>query len=448
MQPQNTSVVRNQCALMLLAALLHLPVGAATPTSSLRDPTKTIPWAEVGATAGAQYSGDGLSVTATRAGALLRCVFQRMEGEATREGLWLSSTGTNQANDRFRVTAMAVARAGSPLHADGHAVTRSTQLPATGNVSVDGQTVRFIRPGLVEEYSVSMDGVRQDFLVLERPGGASVLASRLVSSLAPPVDDSELRVELAVTGAIVEPIPGGARLILENSGRKIAYSRLKVTDATGRQLTARMEVGRAGSPLPAAMKDDGAHGVTRPTLAVLVDDAEAVYPVRIDPTFSDANWISMGGGIHGADRQVFSAVADDSGNLYIAGWFTVVGDVIANGIAKWNGSSWSALGSGIEGPDVPAYDWLGVYGLVVSGSNLYAGGLFTIAGGVAATNIAKWDGSSWSPVGSGIDGPVGRLALSGNDVYAGGRFTNAGGVPANNIAKWNGSSWSALGSGI
>ncbi len=28
-------------------------------------------------------------------------------------------------------------------------------------------------------------------------------------------------------------------------------------------------------------------------LAVLLDDADAVYPVRIDPTFSDANWIGM-----------------------------------------------------------------------------------------------------------------------------------------------------------
>ena len=27
---------------------------------------------------------------------------------------------------------------------------------------------------------------------------------------------------------------------------------------------------------------------------MVVNDAGAVYPVRIDPTFSDANWISMG----------------------------------------------------------------------------------------------------------------------------------------------------------
>ena len=40
------------------------------------------------------------------------------------------------------------------------------------------------------------------------------------------------------------------------------------------------------------------------------------------------------------------------------------------------------------------------------------------------------------------------LAVSGTDLYAGGYFTTAGGVPANCIAKWNGSAWSALGSGM
>ena len=127
-------------------------------------------------------------------------------------------------------------------------------------------------------------------------------------------------------------------------------------------------------------------------------------------------------------------------NLYAGGYFTTAGGVPANNIAKWNGSAWSALGSGYERRSVRA--------LAVSGTNLYAGGYFTTAGGVPANYIAKWNGSAWSALGSGMNGAVSALAVSGTDLYAGGYFTTAGGVAANNIAKWNGSAWSALGSGL
>ncbi len=52
-----------------------------------------IPWAEAGRAGGrATPGGDGLSISATQDGARLGCVFQRLEGEATPEGLWLTST--------------------------------------------------------------------------------------------------------------------------------------------------------------------------------------------------------------------------------------------------------------------------------------------------------------------------------------------------------------------
>src|SRR6266853_4864151 len=167
---------------------------------SLHSPRSDAPrpaWSQIGAKAGADYQGDGLAVSPTAGGARLRCVFQRLEGEATREGLWLTSTVTNAVNDRFRIVAAAVGRevgsvergasedvergsvergamvrrsdaltlyAPLPPHAPG-----SHALADAGTVSLDGQTARFTRPGLVEEYSVSMDGVRQDFIVEQRP---------------------------------------------------------------------------------------------------------------------------------------------------------------------------------------------------------------------------------------------------------------------------------------
>ena len=171
--------------------------------------------------------------------------------------------------------------------------------------------------------------------------------------------------------------------MLKNSGRKIAYSRLRVTDATGKELIARMEVSGgkdAFHRVPIVPEGDQGRGGTHPYLVVVVNDAEAVYPVRIDPTFSDANWSSMGG-IPGPNGAVSAAVVDGSGNLYIGGEFTLVGDVFANEIAKWNGTSWTPLGSGLGGGSVSA--------LAVSGSDLYAGGEFTTAGGKVSPYIAR-----------------------------------------------------------
>jgi hypothetical protein len=133
-----------------------------------------------------------------------------------------------------------------------------------------------------------------------------------------------------------------------------------------------------------------------------------------------------------------SALAVSGTNLYAGGWFTNAGGISANYIAQWDGSSWSALGSGMNNT---------VLALAVSGATLYAGGWFTTAGGVPANYIAKCEASAWSALGSGMNYAVYALAMSGTNLYAGGAFTTAGVVPAKCIAKWDGSAWSALGSG-
>ena len=86
------------------------------------------------------------------------------------------------------------------------------------------------------------------------------------------------------------------------------------------------------------------------------------------------------------------------------------------------------------------------------GAALYAGGRFGVAGGEIVSYIAKWDGASWSALGTGLQYTVHALAVfddgTGEALYAGGEFATAGALTVNKIAKWNGSNWSALGSGM
>jgi hypothetical protein len=116
------------------------------------------------------------------------------------------------------------------------------------------------------------------------------------------------------------------------------------------------------------------------------------------------------------------ALAVSGGTLYAGGYFTTAGGSAANYIAQWNGSSWSAARFG----DGAIRYYARVAALAVSGGTLYAGGEFTTAGGSAANDIAQWNGSSWSALGSGMNGTVYALAVSGGTLYAGGDFTTAG----------------------
>jgi len=135
-----------------------------------------------------------------------------------------------------------------------------------------------------------------------------------------------------------------------------------------------------------------------------------------------------------------------NGELIVGGRFETVGGVVVNNIARWNGSSWQSLGSGVAGGSNPStidvremYEWNG---------DLYVGGDFTSAGGVPALNIARWDGTSWHALtGGGVNNDVYTLTEYDGELIAGGNFTVAGAQLCNGIARWNGTNWLPLGDG-
>ncbi len=177
-----------------------------------------------------------------------------------------------------------------------------------------------------------------------------------------------------------------------------------------------------------------------------------------------STWSALGNGLN----NTVNAIAVSGSNIYIAGNFlNAGGDANADYIAKLDGGTWAALGATpLTGPSqhrcqlldqrstqgatfecrreyqhrqnrpmgwidmVGPGHWPGatVVAIALSGEDVYAGGLFTDAGGnPSADKIAKWDGTSWSALGGGLSSFVNTIAVSGSNVYVGGNFLNAGG---------------------
>jgi trimeric autotransporter adhesin len=164
-------------------------------------------------------------------------------------------------------------------------------------------------------------------------------------------------------------------------------------------------------------------------------------------------WEAMSTGITGSPvagsgPRVEGMTILPNGNLVVVGSFTNAGSVTANCIAIWNRSSqfWQSVGSGASNGVIS-----GSISAVASttAGDIVAGGSFNGIGLVSASNIARWNGTTWVPLGSGVNGQVRTITrLANGDLLVGGSFSQAGSITVNNIARWNGTTWSALGTGI
>lgn len=147
-----------------------------------------------------------------------------------------------------------------------------------------------------------------------------------------------------------------------------------------------------------------------------------------DGNIAPPGWFTMGDGfncsVHALER--FNSAT------YAAGCFTMSGTTAVNRVARFNGTLWQPLGTGIANGTV--------FALCTYNGSLYAGGSFTIAGGITTGGLARWNGTAWSAVGGSFSGTVLALAVYNNELYIGGQFGGA-------ITKFNGTSFSALGAG-
>lgn len=147
----------------------------------------------------------------------------------------------------------------------------------------------------------------------------------------------------------------------------------------------------------------------------------------------------------------FSIAWNSDGDLILAGKeLRGPGETTDQALYKWDGTQWTNLapnklqqGSGLR--DI----------LVNDDGTIYVAGPVTNMGGNALADfVALWDNGNFVSLGSNGSGGAAinyyAFDLEKDDagnLFASGKFQNAGGVPeADFVAKWDGVSWSALGS--
>lgn len=200
--------------------------------------------------------------------AVLAAPFQAMEALVTADGLSLRSLATGEEG-QFQLKPVAFGK------------TQRVEV-ARGAVAIVGNQIHLRRHGISEIFSSSMDGIRQDFLVHQRPSG-----------------HGELHLELAVEGADVSGHGQQVKLTTA-AGRELVYHNLHITDANGKVLNGKISA------------------VNNRTLHISVDDRDAHYPLLIDPTYTDADWQVLNEGLPGADGAVNALVVWNNA-LYIGG---------------------------------------------------------------------------------------------------------------------------------
>jgi hypothetical protein len=128
--------------------------------------------------------------------------------------------------------------------------------------------------------------------------------------------------------------------------------------------------------------------------------------------------------------------------IYIGGGFNRISGINCNGIARWDGTNWQPLDSGVDVDSLNPYK--GISKLKVIGNELYAIGNFTQAGGIPVNGFAKWNGTNWSNVHNFPKmASIFDFAFFQNEIYACGIFDSI--ESGCKVAKWNGSNWVSIG---
>ena len=162
--------------------------------------------------------------------------------------------------------------------------------------------------------------------------------------------------------------------------------------------------------------------------------------------YDGERWHNLSGGVN-SELHVVNAIAIDKDEIvYIGGNFAGVGGITANRIARWDGMSWSALGNGFATSGSS-----GVVDILFDPDGLMWVCNINNPDNTGIQGIAKWDGKKWLEFDSTITTLMTFTAMamkSNGEIFVAGNWITIGGVNARYIAKFDGTTWSPLGTGM
>lgn len=120
--------------------------------------------------------------------------------------------------------------------------------------------------------------------------------------------------------------------------------------------------------------------------------------------------------------------------LIVGGEFTSLGGINASGVASWNGTTFSALGGNLSGK---------IHAATVHNGELYLGGTFNNA----THNLARLNNGSWD-FSTVYTGTIYALESHNGTLYAGGDLTHTGSALVQHILRLDNSSWISVGPGF
>lgn len=134
------------------------------------------------------------------------------------------------------------------------------------NAKLDASKLQFVHRHFAIEYINDKTGMRQNFIINEKPTG-----------------DEELKVNLALGNSLDYELKDNYALYcydkkISKNNPQLIYDGLKVWDANGTVLEAHMELAKNN-------------------LSIVVDDKNAVYPVTVDPLSHSPEWTTSANGI-------------------------------------------------------------------------------------------------------------------------------------------------------